>query len=355
MIAFRNVGVVFETNKGAVHAVRDVSFTIERESVFGIIGASGAGKSTLLRTINGLEKPTSGEVQVDGQIVNHLSTRKMREHREGIGMIFQHFNLIVSKTVAQNIAYPLKIAGKNGMLIGERVDELLKLVDLEDKKHVYPAKLSGGQKQRVGIARALANHTKILLCDEPTSALDAETTKTILQLLKRLSQELGITIVLITHELDVVSSICDKVAVMSEGRVVETGGIYDVFTNPREEYTKKLLETRYDFAIPAEALEKIRWTNAEQGRHWKIIRLDYIGEKAYEPVISRISKQFDVEIDVIHGKIEYIQGKPAGRMYVALSGEREEAAKTLAYLAGQVHSVEILYEQQHEQQYSRLT
>jgi D-methionine transport system ATP-binding protein len=338
------VDVKFETDKGVVHAVRNVSFTIEKESVFGVIGASGAGKSTLLRTINGLEKLASGEVAVDGNIVNHLSSRQLREHRERIGMIFQHFNLIASRTVAQNIAYPLKIAEKSRTFIEARVDELLKLVDLEDKKYAYPAKLSGGQKQRVGIARALANHTKILLCDEPTSALDSETTRVILQLLRQLSQELGITIVIITHELDVVSAICDKVAVMSEGRLVETGSIYDVFTSPREEYTQKLLDTRYDFSIPGEILEKIRRVNMEQGRYWKIVRLDYIGEGANEPVISRASKRFDTEIDVIHGKIEYIQGKPYGRMYVSVCGERTETEKTLACLAGQVRSIETLYE-----------
>ncbi|MDR3333160.1 MAG: ATP-binding cassette domain-containing protein [Synergistaceae bacterium] len=345
MISFQNVDVRFETEGGVVHAVKDVSFEIADRSVFGIIGASGAGKSTLLRTINGLEKPTSGQVTVDGRVVRNLSSRELREHREHIGMIFQHFNLISSKTAEQNIAYPLKIAGRNKAFIKGRVDELLKLVDLEEKRHAYPAKLSGGQKQRVGIARALANNTGLLLCDEPTSALDAETTKIILQLLRRLSEDLGITVVLITHELDVVSSVCDSVAVMSEGRLVETGDVYDVFTNPREEYTKKLLEMRNDFRIPDEILDRTRRVNAERGMYWRIIRLNFIGDAANESVIYRCSKQFDAEINVIHGKIEYIRGKPYGRMFVCLCGEREETGRVASYLSDRVYSMETLYEQ----------
>jgi D-methionine transport system ATP-binding protein len=345
MISFRNVDVKFETKGSAVHAVRDVSLDIADNSVFGIIGASGAGKSTLLRTINGLEKPASGLVTVEGREINRLKPRELREHRESIGMIFQHFNLIASKTVARNIAYPLKIAGKGKTFIDGRVGELLKLVDLEDKRDAYPAKLSGGQKQRVGIARALANNTRILLCDEPTSALDAETTKIILRLLRQLSDDLGITIVIITHELDVVSSICDRVAVMSEGRLVETGDIYDVFTNPKEGYTKKLLEMRNDFQIPEEILERTRRVNDERGLYWRIVRLNFIGDEANESVISAASKLFEADINVIHGKIEYIRGKPYGRMFVCLCGKRNEAERVASYLSDRVYSMETLYEQ----------
>jgi D-methionine transport system ATP-binding protein len=292
-----------------------------------------------------LEKPISGEVTVDGKVVNRLSPSEMRRHRESIGMIFQHFNLISCRNVFQNVAYPLKIAGKRRDFIESRVGELLKLVDLEDKKLAYPAKLSGGQKQRVGIARALANDTRILLCDEPTSALDVETAKVILQLLERLAREFGITIVVITHELSVVSAICDCVAVMSEGRVVEIGDTYDVFTNPREEYTKKLLDIHSDFHIPDEIMARMREKSAVDGLYWKITRLNFIGEAANESVITSASRLFETDINVIHGKIDYIRGKPYGRLFLCLRGERDEVEAAASYLSGRVHSMEILYEQ----------
>ena len=241
MIQFKDVSVRFDDGKVPLQAVKNVSFEIQDGDIFGIAGGSGAGKSTLLRTINQLQKTTSGSVVVNGKEVNGLKHKDLHLLRRDIGMIFQHFNLAESKTVYQNIAFSLEDAGWKKNDIEKRVDELLDFVKISDKKDVYPAKLSGGQKQRVAIARALANNTKILLCDEPTSALDAETTNSVLKLLREVNQKLGVTIVIITHELDVIKSICNKVAVMNNGQVVELGDVYEVFTNPTQEFTKELL------------------------------------------------------------------------------------------------------------------
>ncbi|MGN1101577.1 MAG: methionine ABC transporter ATP-binding protein, partial [Huintestinicola sp.] len=303
MIEFQNVSVTFRQNKNTVEAVNDVSFHIDKGDIFGIVGGSGAGKSTLLRTINQLQTVSAGNVLVEGKPVSNLKGSELRNLRQNIGMIFQHFNLAENKTVYENIEFVLKVAGWKKETIKKRISELLEFVKLSDKADTYPSKLSGGQKQRVSIARALANNTKILLCDEPTSALDAETTGSVLELLKNVNKELGVTIVIITHELDVVKSICNKVVVMSEGKIVESGDVYSVFTNPQDDFTKQLIEHTNNFDIPDDIKAIISGP---------VLKLTYLGEKAAEAVLSETAAEFDVRYNIIHGKIEYIESKPLG-------------------------------------------
>jgi len=250
MIEIKNLTKIYSAKKKQVVGVDDVSLTIRNGEIFGIIGYSGAGKSTLLRCLNLLERPTSGQVIIDGVDLTALNDKQLRQARLKIGMIFQHFYLVSSKTVFENVAFALKAAKKPKNEIEKRVNELLEMVGLSDKRDAYPSQLSGGQKQRVGIARALANDPTVLLCDEATSALDPSTTKSILDLLKKINRELGITIVLITHEMEVVKDICDRVAVMQNGKIIELGTVYDIFTNPKEELTKSFINSVLQFELP---------------------------------------------------------------------------------------------------------
>lgn len=334
MIDFQNVSVTFRQNRKTVEAVKNVSFQINDGDIFGIVGGSGAGKSTLLRTINQLQKVSGGNVLVDGKTVNNLKGTDLRLLRQNIGMIFQHFNLAENKTVYQNIEFVLKVAGWQKDRIKSRISELLEFVKLSDKADVYPSKLSGGQKQRVSIARALANNTKILLCDEPTSALDAETTSSVLELLKRVNKDFGVMIVIITHELDVVKSICNKVAVMSDGKVVESGDVYSVFTNPQNDFTKQLIEHTNNFDIPKEITDIIRGS---------VLKLTYLGEKATESVLSDTAVAFNVGYNIIHGKIEYIGSKPLGILYVNIIGEEENIKLAISALKEKTFSAEVIY------------
>ncbi|MDF2686506.1 MAG: methionine transporter ATP-binding protein [Clostridia bacterium] len=333
MIEFKNINVSFRHKKSEVAAVRDVSFTINTGEIFGIVGSSGAGKSTLLRTINLLQKPTEGKIIIDGDEIENYKGEKLRLHRQVIGMIFQHFNLAESKTVYQNIAFVLKAAGKTKVQIDERVKELRSLVKLEDKMNTYPSQLSGGQKQRVAIARALANDAKILLCDEPTSALDLETTSAILKLIKELNEKMGITVVIITHELEVIKSICHKVAIMNNGELVETGNVYDVFTDPKAAFTRQLISYTTKFELPLEILEKT------QGL---IIKLTYKGENATDPVLSDTAKNFGISFNILLGKIEYISGIPLGVLYVQLIGKKEGIKASIDYLNKNTALLEVL-------------
>ena len=331
MINFKNLEVTFKQQRDMVYAVKNATMTIREGEIFGIVGSSGAGKSTLLRTINLLERPTKGEIIVDGEVINHFKGDKLRDLRRNIGMIFQHFNLVESKTVYENIAFGMKAAGKDKNEIDRRVKELLELVGLTDKIDSYPSKLSGGQKQRVGIARALANDAKILLCDEPTSALDLETTASILALLKDLNQKLGITMVLITHEMDVVKSICDRVAVMNRGEIVEMGEVFDIFTSPVDDFTKQLISYTSKFEIPDEFLK-----NLEN----PILKITFRGDAAMEPVLSEVTKRYEVQFNILHGKIEYINGVPLGILFVALKGSSLELNHAIAYLKSNTTRVE---------------
>jgi len=331
MIQFKDVSVRFDDGKVPLQAVKNVSFEIQDGDIFGIAGGSGAGKSTLLRTINQLQKTTSGSVVVNGREVNGLKHKDLHLLRRNIGMIFQHFNLAESKTVYQNIAFSLEDAGWKKNDIEKRVDELLDFVKISDKKDVYPAKLSGGQKQRVAIARALANNTKILLCDEPTSALDAETTNSVLKLLREVNQKLGVTIVIITHELDVIKSICNKVAVMNNGQVVELGDVYDVFTNPTQEFTKELLSHGQNFKLPEEVVENVKGD---------IYKLTYKGEGATESILSEVTAANNVKFNILHGKIEYISSKPLGILFVNFEGSDENLKKVLDEIQKRIFKLE---------------
>jgi D-methionine transport system ATP-binding protein len=333
LIDFRNVSVSFRQKKKTITAVRDVSFSIKEGEIIGIIGSSGAGKSTLLRTINRLQATSEGIVTVEDKIIKDLTEKELRELRSNIGMIFQHFNLIGSKDVYSNIEFVLLENGKSKAEAKERIDELLKYVGIEDKKHAYPAQLSGGQKQRVAIARALANNARILLCDEPTSALDLETTEAVLNLLKQINRELKITIVLITHELDVVKEICDRVVVMDEGRVVEIGEVYDVFTKPVSEFTKNLIQKENKFVIPSSVLE-----NADG----KIVRIDYFDENAERALIAEAIEEFGVKINILHGRIEYIKKKPVGVLYISVNGEPAQTREALKFIRESAGKTEVL-------------
>lgn len=333
MIEFKNVSVSFKYKGHKVNAVDDVSFNIPEGSVFGIVGGSGAGKSTLLRTINGLQSVTGGSVIADGKDVAKLKGKELKEYRKNTGMIFQHFNLAESRTVYGNIAFVLESAGWKKEDIDRRVNELLEFVNISDKKNTYPSKLSGGQKQRVAIARALANNTKILLCDEPTSALDAETTVSVLELLRKVNRELNVTIVIITHELDVVKDLCDSVAVMNHGKLEEVGDVYKVFTEPEKEFTAQLIAHTYDFEIPRNILSGITG---------KVIKLTYLGERATDAVLSDTAKEFSVRYNILHGKIEYIGEKPLGILYVNIIGDSDSVENTIRVLEEKVEKLEVL-------------
>ncbi|GIN97360.1 methionine import ATP-binding protein MetN 2 [Siminovitchia terrae] len=316
-----------------VAAVDEVSLTIRQGEVFGIIGYSGAGKSTLLRCLNLLERPTEGKVLIDGKDLTALSDNEVRKERQKIGMIFQHFHLISSKTVFDNVAFSLKAAGKTKEEIKKKVPKLLEMVGLSDRSGHYPAQLSGGQKQRVGIARALANDPKVLLCDEATSALDPTTTKSILQLLKKINETLGITIVLITHEMEVVQDICHRVAVMEDGKVVELGDIYDIFANPKTDLSKQFVQTVHSLELPERLLE---------GRKGPIVQVVFQGDSAEEAVISETLKQFNVNANILHGQISYIQDRALGTLIIELIGSRRDVQKAIDYITKQTSRLEVL-------------
>ncbi len=334
MIELDNVSVHFRLKGRVIRAVREASLAIGRGEKFGIVGASGAGKSTLLRTVNLLEKPTSGRVRVDGTDVTDLPAGEVRRVRTGIGMIFQHFNLMHTQTVAGNVAFPMRVAGRPGGKIKERVGELLELVELADRADAYPAQLSGGQKQRVGIARALANAPGILLCDEPTSALDLETTASILELLNEINARLGITILLISHEMGVIKSVCQRVAVMQAGRIVEQNSVYSLFGRPEHRAARELVERSLDLSLPPRIVEGLRGT---------LLRVVYGGRSAEEPVIAETARRFRVTPNILHGKIEYIGGRPLGVLIVAVEGEAADVRKAVMYLQERTEAAEVLH------------
>ena len=306
MIEFTHVSKDFGSGEKMVRAVRDVSLTIQDGEIFGIIGFSGAGKSTLVRCINLLERPTNGTVVVDGKEMTALSPKELRLARRKIGMIFQHFNLMPSRTVFGNVAYPLQGQGLSKQAIQNKVRKLLKLVDIADKETAYPSQLSGGQKQRVAIARALANDPKVLLCDEATSALDPQTTKAILTLLKDLNQKLNLTIVMITHEMAVVKEICDHVAIMEHGQVVEQGEVFSLFADPKQPITQNFIRTTSNLQkieeLIAEGSPVVQLQPGEV-----IVRLSYIQKNVSEPLISTLSQRFQISLNIIFADIEIVQ------------------------------------------------
>ena len=320
MIELKDLTKEFKTSKAEVFAVRDVNLTIQNGEVFGIIGFSGAGKSTLVRCINLLERPTSGSVIINGVDLTRLSTKELREARKKIGMIFQQFNLLSQRTVEANIRYPLEIAGVKREAADARVKELLELVDLTDKAKAYPSQLSGGQKQRVAIARALAPEPEIILCDEATSALDPITTSSILDLLKSLNQKLGVTIVVITHEMRVVEQICDRVAVMSAGEIKEEGTVRGVFLNPQSETAKRLIEPSHSDALSTPRANTLR--------------LAFTGDESGAPVISDMTIQCGTMVNILAANTENIGGTAFGQMLIELPEDAASQKKIKDYLDG---------------------
>ena len=328
MISIQNVSKSFPSRSGKVEALKNVSLKIEDGDIFGVIGFSGAGKSTLIRTVNLLEKPDSGNVIINENDVTALTKSNLREVRKNIGMVFQQFNLLNSKTVYQNVAIPLILEKTPKAEVKNRVMELLKFVELEDKSDAYADNLSGGQKQRVGIARALATNPSILLCDEATSALDPKTTDSILLLLKKINRELGVTILLITHQMSVIKDICNRVAVMENGEIVEQGNVLDVFGNPTHEITKGFVKTIIDDTIPKSIRKSIRLDT----RHGEIIRLRFTGENAQDSLLSRINKNYDVETTILFATVSELQETVLSILIIRLTGSEEEIQKVKTHI-----------------------
>ncbi len=341
MIQLEHITKTFRSGSASVEAVKDVSLTIQDGEIYGIIGFSGAGKSTLVRCINLLERPTEGKVLVDGKELTALSEPQLRQARKKIGMIFQHFNLLPSRTVFGNIAYPLKGSGLSKNEIAKKVRELLALVDMTEKETAYPSQLSGGQKQRVAIARALANNPTVLLCDEATSALDPQTTHSILQLLKRLNQQLGITVVLITHQMDAVKEICGRVAVMESGKVVEEGDVFSIFAEPNQPITKEFIRPTSNLYRINELLESDSDTvQIKPGE--KLVRFSYREKNVSEALVSEISRTFHLNVNIIYSQIELIQGAPLGGLVAILSGKSEEMDAAIQWLLSKNVKVEVI-------------
>ena len=333
MIKLSHIEKTYDSPSGPVSALKGIDLTIARGEIFGIIGLSGAGKSTLVRCINMLERPTAGQVFVDGKDMTAMNAGELRSARKEIGMIFQHFNLLSSATVYENIAFPLKLAGMSADKIKEKVMPLLKLVGLEAKADKYPSQLSGGQKQRVGIARALASEPKVLLCDEATSALDPQTTKAILELIRDINKKLQLTVVVITHEMQVIKDICDKVAVIDKGVIAEQGSVLDVFTNPQQPITKEFISVLLSNDLPT-AFRGGRISEEPVDDAYLLVRLTFIGEKADDPVLAGMIRKFpEVETTMLFGNLDQIKSTPFGRMIVGLTGPKERVQAALDYLS----------------------
>ena len=341
MIELEQISKTFADAGREVHAVNNVSLTIRNGDVFGIIGFSGAGKSTLVRCINLLERPTEGSVRIDGKELTRMPAKELRQARRKIGMIFQHFNLMPSRTIFGNVAYPLKGSGLRKDQIAEKVRKLLDLVGIADKENAYPSQLSGGQKQRAAIARALANDPDILLCDEATSALDPQTTKAILKLLERLNRELGITLVVITHEMAVVKEICNRVAVMDHGRVVEEGEVFSVFASPKEELTRSFIKTTSNLQKIEELIAAKSLVVALKPGE-RIVRLSYVERNASEPLISTMTKKYGVILNIIFADIEIVQNAPIGGTVGILSGPQDKMDEALEDLRSKNVGVEVI-------------
>ena len=341
MTRFENVSKTFVSGGRTIAAVKNVNLEIEKGKVYGIIGFSGAGKSTLVRCINLLERPTEGRVYVDNVELTGLSEAELRAQRKNIGMIFQQFNLFKSRTVYENVAFPLRKSKLTKVEKEQKIHQLLELVGLTEYKKAYPSQLSGGQKQRVAIARALANDPKVLLSDESTSALDPQTTKSILRLLKKVNEEMGITIVIITHEMQVVKDICDEVAVMEDGRVVEQGSVFEIFASPKQSITKNFVDSTTNLSRIYELVEeKHPLTVLKKGQC--ILRLRYLKQDASEALVSYMSRQYDLDMNIIFGNIELIDENPIGGLVAIVSGEKESIEKGITYLKNKQIGVEVI-------------
>lgn len=341
MIKLENISKSFAINGKTVEAVKDVSLAIRQGEIFGIIGFSGAGKSTLVRCINLLEKPEKGRVIIDGEDITHYEGKELRHVRQKIGMIFQHFNLMPSRTVFENIELPLKLTKLSASERSQKIKKLLDLVGLSDKAKSYPSQLSGGQKQRVAIARALANDPKVLLCDEATSALDPQTTHSILQLLKEVNTRLGITIVVITHQMEVIKEICDRVAVMQKGVVVEKGDIVEVFSAPQAPITKSFIQAADNFEAFSD-LVKLNSAITGIKPSQPVWFLTYRGAVAGEPLMSELYRRFEVKANIIYGNIDYFKQCIVGKLGVAIEGRADQIEKARQFLIDQKIIVEVL-------------
>ena len=328
MIKFVDISKTFTVKKQKVQALSHISLEINKGDIFGVIGFSGAGKSTLLRMVNALEKPSTGQVIVNGEDINTLNITRLRQVRKQIGMIFQQFNLLNSKTVYDNVAIPLVLNKMAPEEIHKRVLELLQFVELSDKTAAYPNQLSGGQKQRVGIARALATNPSILLCDEATSALDPETTEAILKLLEKINKELKITILVVTHEIHVIQRLCNKVAVMEKGKLVETGSVLDVFGNPQQDMTKRFVRTVIPDTIPPSIVAALH----KENKPFKLLKIHFLGEKAKDNVLYHINRFLEIETSVMFASVTELQKTVLGVFVIQVVGEAENFTKVTNYL-----------------------
>ncbi|MNK07204.1 Methionine import ATP-binding protein MetN [compost metagenome] len=336
MIQLNNISKSFDVKATRIDALKDISLSIQKGEIFGVIGASGAGKSTLIRCVNLLERPDSGQVIIENDDLMSLSSTGLMLKRRKIGMIFQHFNLLSSRTVYGNISFPLELEGKSKEFISQKVLELLHLVGLEDKADVYPANLSGGQKQRVAIARALANDPYILLCDEATSALDPATTKSILKLLKKINTQLDLTILLITHEMDVIKSICDQVAVLDHGELIETGPVESIFANPQETTTKNFIQSSLEVEIPLGFQERLKSAGNP------LVEIYLTSNEESIPFIQHLEQQYQVKTNIITAQIDYIGEMKFGVILAELSGEKENVTRSLSFLKEKHSQTKIL-------------
>ena len=346
MINIEHLDKTYHLKNADVHAVDDVSLHIESGQIYGVIGYSGAGKSTLVRCLNFLEIPDSGSIEIEGfgkvnanQGSLDISQKKLRELRRAIGMIFQHFNLLDRSTVFDNVAYPLKYTGLSKKEIETRVDKLLDLVDLADKKYVYPSQLSGGQKQRVAIARALSNNPKVLLSDEATSALDPDATESILKLLKDLNKRLGITIILITHEMSVIKSIANRVAVMENGKVVEEGDVYDIFANPKEEITKKFINSSSSLSNITKLIEN----KTIIPRDSKLVKLTFTRDSVGSATISKISREYNVDVNIMLANVDVVNADALGGIIASIEGTKENVQRAIDFLHESNVKVEVIH------------
>lgn len=337
MIELKNINKVFQVKSQNIHAVNNVNLKIQDGEIFGIIGYSGAGKSTLIRIINQLEKQSSGEVLINGEDISKLSPKHLRQRRMKMGMIFQHFNLLWSRTVAQNIEFPLEIANVDKRTRQDRVKELIQLVGLEGRENAYPSELSGGQKQRVGIARALANNPSILLCDEATSALDPETTQSILDLLIEINQKLNLTIVLITHQMEVVQKICHRIAVMSNGEVVELNDVKSIFEKPKHAVTKRFIQD----VNGHENMERIQKELQEMYPNSHILCLQFSTDISDQPILADCVRKTDLDVSIVNSNITHSMAGPLGNMYVNINGSEEEYQKFIQLLEAEKVKVEV--------------
>ncbi|MGM0125715.1 ABC transporter ATP-binding protein [Enterococcus sp. AZ194] len=339
LIELTHVKKEFSGKSGAIKAVNDVNLTVEKGDIYGIVGYSGAGKSTLVRLLNGLELPTSGTVVVKGQDITTLKSKELRNFRKKIGMIFQHFNLLWSRTVIDNIKLPLELAGVNKADQKKRAEELLELVGLQGRGDAYPAQLSGGQKQRVGIARALANEPEILLCDEATSALDPQTTEEVLDLLLDINKKLNLTIVLITHEMNVIRKICNKVAVMELGSIVEEGEVLDVFRHPKQAVTQRFVQQELQ---PEDDTQAMLASFIKENPEGQIVTLSFKENNANEPVISQAIRAYKIDINVVYGTVQQTNGSTLGSLTVLLTGEPAEIKQAIEFFNSKEVDVEVL-------------